>query len=79
MFPFSSYFSVTGALGALGSRYGSKAMKNGSMFNFFAHCVVLHFINLRQVMFVFCFFNFFQILVGRYPGAQLGVGKLSSE
>lgn len=41
--------------------------------------MALHFINLRKVMFVWVFFNFFQILVGRYPGAQLGVGKLSSE
>lgn len=27
-------FSVAGALGALGSRYGTKAMKTGSMLNF---------------------------------------------
>lgn len=63
--------SVAGALGALGSRYGSKALKNGSMSPIFhtAHSCVYS--PLRQLMFVP-----FLVLVGRHSGAYLGAGEL---
>lgn len=60
-----------GALGALGSRYGSKALKNGSMFPVFhttRSCVCSP---LRQLMFVP-----FLVPVGRHTGAYLGAGEL---
>lgn len=63
--------SVAGALGALGSRYGSKALKNGSMFPIFPtarSCVSSPF---RRLMFVP-----FLVLVGRHSGAYLGAGEL---
>lgn len=63
--------SVAGALGALGSRYGSKALKNGSMFPVFDTARSRVYYPLRQLMFVP-----FLVVVGRHSGAYLGAGEL---
>lgn len=58
-------------MGALGSRYGSKALKNGSKFPVFHTARSRVSSALRQLMFVA-----FLVSVGRHSGAYLGAGEL---